>query len=81
MSEFRKWLDVEHGRGVEIARQLGITSGAVTQWADKQIPAERVLGVESLTGISRHLLRPDVFGPPEEPPARSPIPAHGGATD
>lgn len=38
----------------------GLTSQAVSQW--KKIPAERVLDVESVTGISRHDLRPDVFG-------------------
>jgi DNA-binding transcriptional regulator YdaS (Cro superfamily) len=63
MSDFRKWLDGEHGRGVEIAGTLGVTPGAITQWADNQVPAPRVLDVERLTGISRHVLRPDVFGP------------------
>lgn len=43
----------------------GVTSQAVSQW--KKIPAERVLDIERLTGISRHELRPDVFG---EAPAR-----------
>ncbi|PZP64983.1 MAG: hypothetical protein DI604_25710, partial [Delftia acidovorans] len=35
----------------------------VSQW--KKVPAERVLEVERVTGISRHELRPDVFGHPE----------------
>jgi DNA-binding transcriptional regulator YdaS (Cro superfamily) len=31
------------------------------------VPAERVLEIERLTGVSRHELRPDVFGPaPQE---------------
>lgn len=38
----------------------GLKSQAISQW--KRVPAERVLAVESLTGISRHILRPDVFG-------------------
>lgn len=34
---------------------------AISQWT--RVPAERVLDVERLTGISRYALRPDVFGP------------------
>lgn len=49
------------GGAVGLARQLGdLTPQAVSQW-DK-VPAARVLEVERITGISRHLLRPDVFG-------------------
>ncbi len=44
-----------------LAKALGgVTSQAISQW--KKIPAERVLDVERITGISRHKLRPDVFG-------------------
>ena len=42
-----------------IARALKITHGAVSQW--ESVPAERVLDVESVTGISRHDLRPDIY--------------------
>lgn len=38
-----------------------ITSQAVSQW--KRVPAGKVLAVEAITGISRHELRPDIFGP------------------
>ena len=37
-----------------------ITPQAISQW-DK-VPAKRVLEVEKITGISRHVLRPDIFG-------------------
>lgn len=47
---------------VALAKALGITKGAVSQW--ERVPAEHVLLVERLTGVSRHDLRPDVFGPP-----------------
>lgn len=40
-----------------------ISSQAVSQW--KKVPADRVVDVESITGVSRHELRPDVFGAPE----------------
>lgn len=39
-----------------------ITPQAVSQW--KQVPAERVLDVERVTGVPRHRLRPDLY--PEE---------------
>lgn len=41
-------------RGIEISSQ------AVSQW--KTVPPEKVLKVEEITGVSRHELRPDVFG-------------------
>lgn len=49
------------GGPAALAKALGgVTSQAVSQW--KKVPAERVLDVERITGISRHDLRPDVFG-------------------
>jgi DNA-binding transcriptional regulator YdaS (Cro superfamily) len=51
------------GSASELARRLGISPAAVLQW-DK-VPANRVLVVEQVTGISRHMQRPDIFG--EEP--------------
>jgi DNA-binding transcriptional regulator YdaS (Cro superfamily) len=45
---------------VRLSKELGIKPQAVSQW--KQVPADRVLEVERLTKISRHQLRPDVFG-------------------
>ena len=52
-----------------LARSLCITPQAVNQWF--VVPPERVLDVERLTGISRHLLRPDVFGKPQSSPVGS----------
>jgi len=51
-------------RGLQaaISQALGITTGAVAKW--KRVPAERVLAVERLSGISRHDLRPDIYPPP-----------------
>ncbi len=47
------------GLRIKIARELGITHGAVSQW--RRLPAERVLDVEKITGIPRHELRPDLY--------------------
>ena len=45
----------------EIQRLGGgaITSQAISRW--RQVPPMRVLIVERATGISRHLLRPDIY--------------------
>ncbi len=46
----------------QLAKQLGITSEAVRKWtAGWRVPAERVLEIERLTGVSRHDLRPDIY--------------------
>jgi len=42
-----------------LAASLGITRHAVYQW--DEVPAERVVEVERLTGVSRGDLRPDLF--------------------
>lgn len=49
-----------------IARLLGVSPQAVNQWvsSSRPVPPRHVLAIEAATGVSRHLLRPDVFGPP-----------------
>lgn len=49
------------GTASELARQLGISPSAVLQW--DEVPVRRVLDVERVTGVSRHQLRPDIYGP------------------
>lgn len=44
----------------ELARRLGISQPSVSDW--RRVPAERVASVESLTGVNRMVLRPDLFG-------------------
>jgi hypothetical protein len=64
MSPFQalaKAIDIA-GNTVKLARRLGITSQAVGQW--RRAPISRVLKIEKITSVSRHLLRPDVY-PPE----------------
>lgn len=45
---------------------IEITSQAISQW--KKAPPDRVLVIEQITGVSRHLLRPDIYG--EDPNAK-----------
>jgi TorA maturation chaperone TorD len=47
----------------ELARQLGISQPSVSNWT--RIPAERVVAIESLTNVPRHVLRPDLYGTQE----------------
>ncbi len=44
------------------AKITGITPQAISQW--RRVPAERVLDVERITGVSRNELRPDIYGEP-----------------
>ena len=54
------------GVGV-LARALGVPQPSVSDW--RRIPAERVLAVESLTGVPRSTLRPDLY--PADAPAEA----------
>ena len=60
MEHLLTWLKSERGRTARLANDLGISSPAISQW--DSVPADKVLKVEAHTGISRHDLRPDVFG-------------------
>lgn len=52
---------IERAGGLSIlARAINTDRRLIHKW--KQIPAKRVLDVERVTGISRHELRPDIFG-------------------
>lgn len=51
-----------------LAALAGIDKATATRWAQRRIPAERVLEVERLTGVPRHELRPDIY-PPDATPA------------
>lgn len=55
------------GMAAKLARELGITPGAISQW--RYIPAERVAAVSAATGIPAAQLRPDLaraFAHPEQ---------------
>jgi DNA-binding transcriptional regulator YdaS (Cro superfamily) len=55
----------ERGLLAKVARDIGITRGAVAKW--DRVPAERVAEVERATGIPRHQLRPDLWEAPAAP--------------
>lgn len=59
MTDIRTLLGNERGAKLRLARELGITHGAISQW--RRVPAERVIEVERITGIPREQLRPDLY--------------------
>ncbi|ATI82891.1 transcriptional regulator [Sphingobium yanoikuyae] len=52
----------------------GVGQPAVSKWlqSGKRLPAGHVLAVEAATKVSRHLLRPDLYPPPQNAKAYEP---------
>lgn len=46
----------------QLARKIGIAQPSVSNW--NRVPAQRVIAVEEATGVSRKLLRPDLYSEP-----------------
>ena len=44
-----------------LAEKLKLTRQAISKWRSSRIPAERVIEVERASGISRQILRPDLY--------------------
>lgn len=42
-----------------LARGLGITVQSVNKW--RRVPRKRIVQIEKLFGVPRHLLAPDIF--------------------
>lgn len=55
------------GGATRLAKACGLRPQNITRWQRTGlVPAHHCLAVEQFTGISRHELRPDVFGTPEQ---------------
>lgn len=54
------------GSGAALAKAVGVSPMAVSHWKVRGVPARHVLQIESVTGVTRHELRPDLY--PEAPP-------------
>lgn len=59
IAALKEWLSERRGRARQLAIDLGVTHAAIPQW--REVPADRLLAVESLTGIPRQQLRPDLY--------------------
>lgn len=55
------------GSQAALAKAMGVTPMAVSQWKSRGVPAERVLALEAATGgrVLRHEIRPDIYPPPD----------------
>lgn len=53
------------GGQANLARAVGVSPGLVYQWVTGRRPvaSHHCLAIEAATGVSRHAMRPDVFGP------------------
>ena len=47
------------GGVAQLARKIGIAQPSVSNW--NRVPAQRVIAVESATGVPRKVLRPDLY--------------------
>jgi len=53
-----------HERGITLAAvavSMNVNKGTLTKWSRHRVPAERVLDFERVTGVSRHIVRPDLY--------------------
>ncbi len=49
------------GTREKVAKEIGVTPAAISQWRRSGVPPKRVLAVERATGISRHELAADLY--------------------
>lgn len=63
LTKYRKQTGTTQG---DLAHKLNVQASAVCKWERGRVPAERVIDVERVTGISREQLRPDIYPPKEE---------------
>lgn len=49
------------GGAGKIAERIRISRWAVSKWQTAGVPAERVLILEQMSGVSRSMLRPDIY--------------------
>lgn len=45
-----------------LAESLGVDRTTIWRWETGKVPVERLADIESVTGIPRARLRPDIFG-------------------
>jgi len=66
LRDWRQTLPPEHRPLRAAAKLLGTSASMLSRYENglRKVPSERVREFERITGISRHVLRPDTFGPP-----------------
>ena len=58
---FQELLDGAGTNQAGLAKKIGITRQMLNNYKTVEIPATRVIQFESVTGVSRKKIRPDVF--------------------
>lgn len=63
--EWRQKLPADYRSVRAAAKLLGVSASELCRYENghRRVAAERAIEFERITGISRHVLRPDVFGP------------------
>lgn len=61
MTDFLKTLAARNIRLSELARDMAVNKSTASRWISRRVPAERVIEIERITGISRHDIRPDLY--------------------
>ncbi len=54
------------GSQAALSERIGASQQLISYWVKKAtrgVPAEYVVAIEQATGVSRHDLRPDIYGP------------------
>jgi len=46
---------------IYLAEKLGVEPMTVSKWGKNGVPAERVVEVERVSGVHRHVIRPDLY--------------------
>ena len=60
-SNLQQYFDDPERKQETLAILMGVRQATVSRWVTGRVPAERVLKVSKITGISPEDLRPDVF--------------------
>jgi DNA-binding transcriptional regulator YdaS (Cro superfamily) len=65
MNAIIRAVESTEGGQAAMARLLQVSPQAVSQWVKgkRPVPPRLALKIETATGVSRHDLRPDIFGP------------------
>jgi DNA-binding transcriptional regulator YdaS (Cro superfamily) len=69
-SNLQYLLGLKNMRLSQLATKLKINKSSVTRWSKGKVPGDRVIAVETATGIPREFLRPDLYGVAPKPKAK-----------
>jgi len=61
----KKWREEADKSVTDAAKAAGVTTAMWSRWENNRrlVPAERAVKLEGAIGVSRHDMRPDIFGP------------------